>query len=256
MQSIAILPADKTTKESNQLLLDASCHFYMAEYSISQYSGSLFSYNLICTIVFLMHKYSNVQNKQPMSHSVILVHLAEGQPIKKGEGQVVLAGSMMSVTLPPAETASDNKYLAAATHRLTCLCGGWDKSLSPFDSQCQHWTIKVVFFVLFLFFPHTTFTLIKMQSVWLIVVTCAITQYDHWVFRPFISCWNCHKVAEILNFYVRAYSIQGQALAIIFCRDWIDLIIYLTNKFMNGYIKFHGSVADLKNFQKGRAVVA
>lgn len=79
---------------------------------------------LFAPLFFLMHKYSNVQNKQPMSHSVILVHLAEGQPIKKGEGQVVLAGSMMSVTLPPAETASDNKYLAAATHRLTCLCGG------------------------------------------------------------------------------------------------------------------------------------
>lgn len=36
-----------------------------------------------------------------------------------------------------------------------------------------------------LFFPHS----IKMQSVWLIVVSCALRQDHHQLFRPFTWCW-------------------------------------------------------------------
>lgn len=62
-----------------------------------------------------MQIYSNVQNKSAKSHRDILGDLAKVQAIKEGEGQDILAGSMMRVTLPPAEMPGDNKDLAAAT---------------------------------------------------------------------------------------------------------------------------------------------
>ena len=81
---------------------------------------------------------------------------------------------------PSSRDTKRQQVLGSGPSRwLTCLHSGWDKSLSTFGTMCQHRTINVV-----VFFPHS----IKMQSVWLIVVSCALRQDHHQLFRPFTWC--------------------------------------------------------------------
>lgn len=87
-----------------------------------------------------------VQHMQWVSHRCWSADMVKVPGIRGCEGQDVLVESMMSVTLPPADTESDNKHLAAASPWLTRLHSGRDKSLSPFGTLCQRWTINVVVF--------------------------------------------------------------------------------------------------------------
>lgn len=65
------------------------------------------------------------------------------------------------------------------SHWLTCLRGGRDKSLSASGAVCQRSAINVVVL------SHS----IKMQSAWLIVVSCASRQDHRRLFSPFTWCW-------------------------------------------------------------------
>lgn len=100
------------------------------------------------------------------------------QGIRGYEGPGVLVKSMMSVTLP----ADTKQQQVLGTRAYT----DWLVSAVGEISLCQHLApcAKAGPLTL-LFFPHS----IKMQSVWLIVVSCALRQDHHQLFRSFTWCW-------------------------------------------------------------------
>lgn len=139
-----------------------------------------------------------VQHMQQMRHRCWSADMGKVRRIRGCEGMDLLADSMTSVTLRPAETqTTTSAWHWPHTDWLVSVAGEISLCHRP-AHHANTGPLTALFFS-----PHS----IKMQSVWLIVVSCALRRDHHQLFRPFTWCWSTitMKVTKV-PIFPRVYS--------------------------------------------------
>lgn len=146
---------------------------------VSHYSNLHFKYKVQCSNYILMRQPLFVQHMQKMSHRCRSVDMVKVRCISGCEEQDVLVGKHDECD-PSSRDTKRQQVLGTSSRTDWLVSTVCEISLCQCSAHCANTGPLTL-----LFFPHS----IKMQSVWLIVVSCALRQDHHQLFRPFTWCW-------------------------------------------------------------------